>query len=63
MAKRPIYQKKTDLVKELEAFQGFSDIVFNPNRSINRQARAAALFVSLSKNGLIDEQMLQDSAG
>ena len=55
-------QKKTDLVKELETFQGFSDIVFNPNRSINCQARAAALFVSLSKNGLIDEQMLQDTA-
>ena len=56
-----LYQKKTDLVKELETYQGFSDIVFNPNRSINCQARAAALFVSLSKNGLIDEQILQDT--
>ena len=55
-----LYQKKTDLVKELEVFQGFSDIVFNPNRSINCQARAAALFVSLSKNDLINEQILQD---
>ena len=55
-----LYQKKRDFVKELEAYQGFSDIVFNPNRSINCQARAAALFVSLSKNGLIDEQILQD---
>ena len=53
-------QKKTDLVKELRAFQGFSDIVFNPNRSINCQARAAALFVALSKNNLINEQILQD---
>ena len=53
-------QKKTDFLKELEVFQGFSDIVFNPNRSINCQARAAALFVSLSKNGLIDEQIFQD---
>ena len=53
-------QKKTDFVKELERFQGFSDIVFNPNRSINCQARAAALFVALSKNELIDEQILQD---
>ena len=53
-------QKKTDFVQELEVFQGFSDIVFNPNRSINCQARAAALFVSLSKNGLINEQILQD---
>lgn len=55
-----LYQQKTDFMRELEAFQGFSDIVFNPNRSINCQARAAALFVALSKNELVDEQMLQD---
>ena len=55
-----LYQKKRNFVKELEVFQGFSDIVFNPNRSINCQARAAALFVSLSKNGLIDEQIFRD---
>ena len=55
-----LYQQKTDFMRELEAFQGFSDIVFNPNRSINCQARAAALFVALSKNELIDEQALQD---
>ena len=55
-----LYQKKTDFVKELEVFQGFSDIVFNPNRSINCQARAVALFVSLSENGLIEEQILCD---
>ena len=53
-------QNKTDIVKELETFQGFSDIVFNPNRSINCQARTAALFVSWSKNGLIDEQIFRD---
>ena len=53
-------QKKRDFVKDLEVFQGFSDIVFNPNRSLNCQARAAALFVSLSKNGLIDEQIFHN---
>ena len=53
-------QQEMDIIRELEAFQGFSDIVFNPNRSINCQARAAALFVSLSKNGLIDEQIFRD---
>jgi hypothetical protein len=52
-------QQKTDIMQELEGFQGFSDIVFNPNRSLNCQARAA-LFVALSKNGLINEQILQD---
>ena len=53
-------QQKTDLIPKLEAFQGFSDIVFNPNRSLNCQARAAALFVALSKNELINEQILRD---
>ena len=53
-------QKKKDLMQQLESFLGFSDIVFNPNRSLNCQARAAALFVSLSKNGLIDEQIFSD---
>ena len=55
-----LYQQEMDMVKNLEVFQGFSDIVFNPNRSINCQARAAALFVSLSKNGLMDEQIFRD---
>ena len=53
-------QRETDLVKKFKGFQGFSDIVFNPNRSLNCQARTAALFVALSKNELIDEQILQD---
>ena len=53
-------QQEMDMMKELEVFQGFSDIVFNPNRSINCQARAAALFVSLSKNRLMDEQIFRD---
>ena len=55
-----LYQKESDFVEHLEVFQGFSDIVFNPNRSINCQARATALFVSLSKNGLMDEQIFRD---
>ncbi|MCG9127838.1 hypothetical protein JT359_09605 [Candidatus Poribacteria bacterium] len=55
-----LYQNKKDLIQELDSFQGFSDIVFNPNRSLNCQARAAALFVSLSKNDLIDKQMFSD---
>ncbi len=53
-------QQKMDIIKELQVFQGFSDIVFNPKRSFNCQARAAALFVSLSKNGLIDEKIFRD---
>lgn len=53
-----LYHKKKDLMQQLESFQGFSDIVFNPSKSLNCQARAAALFVSLTKNGLIDGQII-----
>lgn len=45
-----------NLARELENFQGFSDIAFNPKRSINCQARAAALFVSLSRH---QQQLLE----
>lgn len=34
-------------------FQGFTDIEFNPKKTINCQAYAAALFVSLSKRGIL----------
>jgi hypothetical protein len=53
-------QKNPNLTQELMKFEGFSDIVFNPKRSLNCQARAAALFVSLSQNELLNEQILQD---
>ncbi len=55
-----LYQKKKDLMQQLESYQGFSDIVFNPSKSLNCQARAAALFVSLSKNGLMEKQLISD---
>lgn len=34
-------------------FQGLTDIEFNPKKPINCQAYAAALFVSLSKRGIL----------
>ena len=39
----------------LYAYAGFTDIEFNPYRSVNCQARSAALFVSLVKRNLLDE--------
>ena len=45
-----------NLARELKNFQGFSDIAFNPKRSINCQARAAAIFVSLSRH---QQQLLE----
>lgn len=43
-----------DLGNQILEYKGFSDIEFNPNKSINCQARAAALFVSLYKHKLFD---------
>jgi hypothetical protein len=44
-----------DWARKLYDYAGFTDIEFNPHRSINCQARAAALFLSLMKRGELDE--------
>ncbi len=38
-----------EIMKKLVQFDAFSDIEFNPQKSVNCQARSAALFVSLYK--------------
>lgn len=38
-------------------FEGFTDITFNPGRSLNCQARSAVLFVSLWRRGLFRDAM------
>lgn len=40
---------------EVLEFDAFTDIEFNPSRSINCQAEAAAMFVSLSRLGLLEK--------
>lgn len=42
-----------ELAERLCGFSAFTDIEFNPERSINCQARSAAIFVSLCKTGKI----------
>ncbi|WP_039057064.1 hypothetical protein [Enterobacter sp. Bisph1] len=50
------------IAQHLLNFDGFTDIEFNPSKSINCQARTAALFVSLVKRNLLDEVLnSQDS--
>jgi hypothetical protein len=44
-----------DWLDRLSRYAGFSDIEFNPQRSINCQARSLALFVSLKATCLLDE--------
>jgi hypothetical protein len=42
-----------ELIEKLTAYEAFTDIEFNPEKSINCQARSAALYVSLHRAGLI----------
>jgi hypothetical protein len=41
--------------KKLHGYKGFTDIEFNPYRSINCQARSCALFLALMKRKLLDD--------
>ena len=49
--------KKNALKEEVLSYDAFTDIEFNPDKSINCQARSAALFVSLHESGRLDEAM------
>ncbi|MGH7231175.1 MAG: DarT1-associated NADAR antitoxin family protein [Nitrospiraceae bacterium] len=46
-----------DSLTEILYFAGFSDIEFNPSRSINCQARSCATFVALNTRGLLDDAL------
>lgn len=52
--------KQPTLASTVLAYRAFSDIAFNPERSINCQAYAAALYVSLHERGLLNERVLRD---
>ena len=43
-----------ELAQQLTAFDAFTDIEFNPEKSLNCQAEAAAMFTSLHRLGLLD---------
>ncbi|WP_185982590.1 DarT1-associated NADAR antitoxin family protein [Aureimonas mangrovi] len=47
---------------ELMAFDAFTDIEFNPEKSINCQAYSAALYVSLRRRGLLGSETLSRDA-
>lgn len=46
-----------DFLKRLYDYRGFTDIEFNPNKSISCQARTCALLVSLLKLNSLDEAL------
>jgi hypothetical protein len=47
--------EKPDLTEQLLQFDAFTDIEYNPEKSTNGQAEAAALFVALSRQGLLEQ--------
>ncbi|MCT7618375.1 hypothetical protein PJV97_09625 [Aliarcobacter butzleri] len=53
---KALYPHK-DFLKKLYKYQAFTDIEFNPVKSINCQARTCAIIVSLLKRDLYDEAM------
>lgn len=52
--------KHQELAEQVLTYRAFSDIAFNPDRSINCQAYAAALYVSLHDRGLLTPDVLKD---
>ena len=49
--------ENTELAEKIIEYNAFSDIEFNPEKSINCQARSAAIFVSLQHQGLLSEAL------
>jgi hypothetical protein len=50
-----------DWLVRLDRYTGFSDIEFNPSKSINCQARSCALLLSLIKRDMLSERLLKPS--
>lgn len=46
----------------LQGFDGFTDIEFNPTKSINCQARSCAMFAALLAKGLLDDAVTNADA-
>lgn len=60
---KALYQEQnTELAERICNYRAFTDIMFNPGtgkkRKYNTQARSCAIFVSLSKRGLIDDALI-----
>lgn len=52
----------SEYIAKLRQFEGFTDIEFNPQRSINCQARACALLVALFNLNKLDDALQSQSA-
>lgn len=47
----------SDLAEQLCDYDAFTDIAFNPQKSLNCQAEAAAIYVSLKRQNLLNEAL------
>ncbi|MEO1954465.1 MAG: hypothetical protein ABGW74_07155 [Campylobacterales bacterium] len=52
-----LYNNYPNLVEELLNYEAFTDIEFNPKKSINCQARSCAILVALIKEGFIEKAL------
>lgn len=52
---KTLYNNYRDIIKELIKYNAFSDIEFNPKKSINCQARTCAILVSLVNLDLLEK--------
>jgi len=52
-----LYKNHHDIINALLEYDAFTDIEFNPKRSINCQARSCAILVSLVRQDRLDEAM------
>jgi hypothetical protein len=52
---KALYEHREWLRRHIFQYAGFTDIEFNPERSINCQARSCALLVALIRSGLLDD--------
>jgi hypothetical protein len=57
-----LYEHREWLRNHIFQYAGFTDIEFNPERSINCQARSCALLVTLLKNEWLDEAVSSPAA-
>jgi len=54
--------KRKDLLSLALEYSAFTDIAFNPSKSINCQAHSAALCVSLARRGLLSDRLSKKDA-
>lgn len=57
-----LYEHREWLRSHIFHYAGFTDIEFNPERSINCQARSCALFVTLFQKGWLGEAVVSQEA-